>query len=125
MNRQFLQPETDVIMYGQDATTMEAGFMPILRLHLQQYLVEALVITDKGLEQCCFPHPLAEIDGALGRCRGAAFARTEWRLAWRWVEVAGSSSDDGFTPRPGTLRLVRDHISYRPPGACTWFAPRL
>src|SRR5437899_1802977 len=125
MDRQFLEPETDVITYGQDATTMEAGFIPIFGLQVQQNLVEALVSTDKGLEQCCFLHPLAEIDGALGCGRGAAFARMEWRLAWRRVAVAGPRSGDGFTPRLGALRDVCNHIAYRPPGARTGPGPLL
>jgi hypothetical protein len=104
MNYQFLEPEPYIITYGQDTAPMKAGFIPVCGLQVQQNLVSVLVITDKSLEQCGVSYSLAEIDGALGCCRGAAFARTEWRLAWRRVEVAGASSSDGFTPRPGTLR---------------------
>ena len=31
-------------------------------------------------------------------------------------EVAGPGPGDGFTPRPGALRYVREHVSYCPPG---------
>src|SRR5262245_59480908 len=123
MNRQFLEPETDVITYGQDATTMEAGLVPVFGLQVQQNLMEALIRTAKCLEKGCFPHPMAEIDSTLGCGRGATFARTERRLAWRRVAVAGPRSEDGFTPRLGALRDVGNHIAYRPPGARTGPGP--
>ena len=78
MNRQFLEPETHIITYGQDATTMETGFIPVFRLQVQQNLVEALVRTDKGLE--ALDEALALVERTGERLHESEFYRLKGQL---------------------------------------------